>query len=579
MALFDSLLHIKTDVLVIGGGIAAATAALEAVKTADVLLISKDRVVGGASIQASGGITFPGAAGEESEVFINDVLNGGEHINNRLLVEKLCAEGRHLLDYLKDMGVIFDVHPDGNGLRFFKKTEGHSVMRNYQDRRNFHEFAGILKSNIVKSSVKVLEHTMVFSMICTEGKVSGALAYKAADGAFVAVSAKTIILATGGYGRLYRRSDNSLGLTGEGHGMALDCGVSLMDMEMVQFIPLSLPYPPGREGAFLGMCSLYGPKTELENALGERFMKRYDHVNMEYSTRDTVARSIFREIAEGRGTPNGAVIVNTVKNDKTLLAAYRSSSAAAYSLIAEVFGEEAARWEKPFEAVPSQHFCMGGIEIDAKTQTGCENLYAAGEVSAGVHGANRLGGNAILEAFVFGRVSGQNAAEKALKEKSTSENPEMNSVTEYWRNKFERFESNAADKNSVSGQKIKLRISDILWNHGSLLRSKSSLEAGLRQLENVGESMSNMAVLPGTRQNSSVMEAMEAHYMYKVGKAVLMSALYREESRGAHYRYDFPEKNDAFLGNILVNQDIGGILKPFFRKIAAGGAAPKQFRL
>lgn len=540
----------KPDVLVIGGGTVAAVAALEASKTCSVMMISKDRVMGGASIQASGGIALPGIAGEDLDVFAEDTMRAGQGINDRALVNVLAREGASYIQYLEDLGVVFDQDKSGK-YRIYKKTEGHSVMRNYNDRRGYHEIARVLKANLVQSKVRLLEHTMVFDMCCDDGRVTGCTAYSLKNGKLINIAPKVVILATGGYGRVYGISDNSTGLTGEGQSMALDCGAELMDMEMVQFIPLAFPYPQGMVGTFIGMCSIFGPSVKLYNASGERFMARYQPERMEYATRDQVARAIFREIRDGRGTERGGIIVDTTGNDPSLLQQYKLSTPAVYAALGRVFGEKASNWQAPFEAMPSQHFCMGGVRIDEECRTGaCANLFAAGEVTGGIHGANRLGGNALTEVVVFGKLAGCSAREEAAKAIACPDKK----LEEYFSAQASVIDrlTSGGNEAGITGTQLKDRVGKIMWEFGGIVRNGDLLEEGIKRLEESKTELEAMKAGAGTRWNYSLVEALEVKHMIKVGEAILKSALLRKESRGSHYREDFPEKNPAYLSNMVV---------------------------
>lgn len=543
----------RPDVLVIGGGAAAAVAALEASKNCSVMMISKDRVMGGASIQAMGGISLPGIAGEDLEVFVEDTINSGQGINDRTLLNVMAREGASYIPYLEGLGVVFDQDNQGK-YRIFKKTEGHSVLRNYNDRRGFHEAGRVLKTNLMQSKVKLLEHTMVFDLYSDNGRIIGCTAYCLKSGQLINIAPKAVILAAGGYGRVYGISDNSTGLTGECHSMALDCGAELTDMEMVQFIPIAFPYPEGMVGRIIGMCSLLGPSVKLYNGLGERFMARYQPETMEYATRDQVARAIFQEIKDGRGTERGAVIVDTTESDPALFQRYYDNMPAVYSALGRVFGEKAGRWEATFEAVPSQHFCMGGVRINEECRTDtCSNLFAAGEITGGVHGANRLAGNALTEVVVFGKIAGVSARAEAAK----TNIPSDEKLAEYFERQasyIDKLTSNDNNEAGITGAQLKEQLGRVVWDFGGIVRNGNLLQAGINKLSELKMKAKSLKAQKGSKWNYSLAEALEAKHMIKVGEAILKSALLREESRGSHYREDFPETDPAFLANIIVSQ-------------------------
>ena len=428
-------------------------------------------------------------------------------------------------------------------------------MRNYSDRREFHEVGRVLKANLIQSNVQLLEHAMVFGLCLDEERVIGAVAYSLEEGKIRCIVPRTVVLATGGYGRIYGVSDNATSLTGEGHGMALECGAELMDMEMVQFMPLAFPYPKGMVGNFIGMCSLFGPGVKLFNGLGERFMARYAPENMEYATRDQVARGIFQEIRAGRGTSRGAIIVDPSGNDPTLLQQYRLSAPTLYAALERVFGKRVSRWEEPFEALPTQHFCMGGVRIDAEGRTACQNLFAAGEVSAGIHGANRLGGNALLETVIFGKIAGGSARVEAANENIYSDQKLRQFFTTQQLVVGKLISRNINSKDRVSGSQLKEKLGKIMWEHGGIVRNGDLLKEGITKLMKLQEESEILAASSETVWNYSLVEALEVKQMLRVSETVLKSALLRKESRGAHYREDFPAVNPTLNANIIVSQD------------------------
>ena len=559
----------QPDVLVIGGGAAGVIAALEASKNAKVMMIAKDRVLGGASIQASGGVCLPSIDGdvdEEIELFIADTLKGGEDINNVDLVRLLAQEGTSYISYLEELGVVFDRDMEGNYRVKTKFTEGHSVKRNYQDRRMYHEIARVMRNKLIHSDVTLCEYTMVFGLCAENGQVIGAIAYSIPDGKLLYIMPRVVVLASGGYGQLYKITDNAFSLTGEGASLALDCGAELIDMEMVQFIPLAFPYPKSMLGVFIGMCSNFGPEVKLYNGLGERFMERYIPGKLEFGTRDEVARAIFREISEGRGTKHNAVVVDTTENDPALNSFYRVSNYTVYSMLARVFGEKVAAWEEPFEAVPSQHFSMGGVRINTETRTRCNNLFAVGEVSGGIHGANRLAGTALLEVIIMGKIAGLSAGEEALKMKFPP-NAEQK-LKEYFYSEEAKLKAlfEPLKEESVSGEQIKQKIQKIMWECGGIVRNEHMLNTGISEIRNIATQLDTLKVVDKKTWNYSLIEALEAKHMVVVAEAVLKSALLRKESRGSHYRDDYPDRNEEYNGNVIVSKTLEGDLTATFEK-------------
>ena len=221
----------------------------------------------------------------------------------------------------------------------------------------FHEIGRVLRANLAHSNVDLWQHAMVFALCTDENSVIGAIAFHIPTGELIYIVPRSVVIATGGFGQLYRVSDNAITLNGEGASLALECGAELMDMEMVQFIPLSFPYPESMLGVFIGMCSLFGPKVKLYNGLGERFMERYDPQNLEFSTRDKVARAIFQELISGRGTQRVTIFVYPTENDRSLLQQYYESTPTVYSMLAG-FSEKGSFMGSPFEAVTLNIFVV-----------------------------------------------------------------------------------------------------------------------------------------------------------------------------------------------------------------------------
>ena len=288
-------------------------------------------------------------------------MKSGAHINNQRLVKVLAEEAHDVFYGLEQYGLMLDRGPSGE-MRSIKRSEGHSFLRSYADRRQFHGIVGGLKRAVTQEKIGLLEERMLLKLFTDEGAVRGGLFFSLADGTFESVSARVVILVTGGCGQLYSVTTNAQCLTGDGYALAFDAGAELIDMEMVQFLPLAFPRPSTMRGQLIGMCSLFGPNVKLYNGLGERYMLRHDPEKLEYATRDVVARANYTEIQEGRGTKRKTIVVDPTENDRSLVEQYRNSLAVAYDMIAETFGEKAARWEATFEAIPSQHFMMGGVQ-------------------------------------------------------------------------------------------------------------------------------------------------------------------------------------------------------------------------
>jgi fumarate reductase (CoM/CoB) subunit A len=347
--------------------------------------------------------------------------------------------------------------------------------------------------------------------------------------------------------------------------MAWDAGADLVDMEMVQFLPLAFPYPKSREGLNIGMCSLFGPGVKLYNRLGDRYMEKYDPERKEFSTRDIVARANYTEIKEGRGTENRTIIVDPREHDPSILQRFQSTHPHIYNMLKEVFGERTALWEEPFEAIPSQHFFMGGVVIDENCETGVPGLFAVGEVSGGVHGANRLAGSALTEVFVFGDIAGEKAALWAEKEKLVP--PEEAEVKE----EIDRLEGIfAAPQGGFRPFEVKRAIQNIMWDNLGLVRDEKVMKNALTALRSIQKNDLPYLTL-GSRQiryNRERMEAVEVGLMIKTAILVARAALSRQESRGSHYRTDFPVLDDKqWLKNTVLRKGANGEVDISYKQV------------
>jgi succinate dehydrogenase/fumarate reductase flavoprotein subunit len=306
-------------------------------------------------------------------------------------------------------------------------------------------------------------------------------------------------------------------------------------------------------GQLIGMCSLFGPNVKLYNGLGERYMLRHDPERLEYATRDVVARANYTEIQEGRGTRRKTIVVDPTENDRSLVEQYRNSLAVAYGIIAETFGEKAARWEATFEAIPSQHFMMGGVRIDEHCRTTVPNMLCCGEVAGGVHGANRLAGNALTEIFVFGRRAGKEAAEMARKTSPREIHAGLVGSA------VKETQSYLNQSDGMPPGKLREKLKKLMWDKVGIVRSGEDLEKALKSLDRLEGLADGVTAKCRSRYwNREVLEALELKLMIKTARLIATSALMRRESRGSHYRRDFSETSKDWCRNIIVSKDREG---------------------
>jgi len=548
----------RLDVLIVGGGGAAALAALEANRAGlTVGLVTKESaLVGGATIMAAGGTSAVFSADDTPETFLADILKAGGDLNNVKLAKIVADRSAQAVFDLETHDYLLD-RKDATTLRTIKQGEGHAWPRGCLDRREALGVCHALSKALMEHKIALFPETVVSKILIKENRAVGAVAMSLVTGGYLVFSAKAVILATGGLGALYKVTTNSNVLTGDGFALAFDAGAELIDMEMVQFFPIAFPYPAVRRGKMIGVSSWFGPNVRLRNGLGERYMPKYDPERFEMTTRDIASRANFIEIMEGRGTKNGAIIVDPTDHDPALLLRFKTSIPHVYAMFREVYGDRAAEWEEPFEAIPSQHFFMGGIRIDEECRTNVNGLFAVGEASGGTHGANRLSGVALTEVYVFGPVAGRTAARHASSEELVS--PDKEEINA----EIGRLERLFKAGSGMRPFEAKAAIQDVMWKRLGPVRDGLGIETAITAFERIErEQMTGMVIGCKDRvYNRDRMEAIEVPLMVKTAHLVARAASERKESRGSHYRTDFPERNDEdWLRNIVIKKDGGGRL-------------------
>jgi fumarate reductase (CoM/CoB) subunit A len=544
------------DVLIVGGGGAAALAALEARKTGlTVGVVTKESaLVGGATIMAAGGTCAVFSPGDNPEIFLADILKAGGDLNNAKLARIVAEKSAEAVLNLETHDYLLD-WKDENTFRTLKHGEGHAWPRGYLDRREALGVCHALSRALMRNEIALFPETVVSKLLLKDNRIVGAVAMSLVTGEYTVFKAKAVILATGGLGALYKLTTNSNVLTGDGFALAFDAGAELVDMEFVQFFPIAFPYPAVRRGKMIGVCSWFGPGVKLLNGLGERYMTKYDPQRMEMTTRDIAARANFIEVKEGRGTKNGAIIVDPTEHDPATLLRFKTAIPHVYAMFKEVYGKRVAEWEEPFEAISSQHFFMGGIRIDEECRTNIHGLFAVGEVSGGMHGANRLSGVAFTEIFVLGPVAGRAAAFFAGREGVIS--PDTTGINE----EIGRLEGLFKQGSGARPFELKAAVQNVMWEKLGPVRDGSGIEAAISALERIEEEQATgMAIgCSDPIYNRDRMEAIELPLMVKTALLVARSALLRTESRGSQYRTDFPERNDKeWLRNIVIKRNDDG---------------------
>jgi len=379
-------------------------------------------------------------------------------------------------------------------------------------------------------------------LLTNDNRVTGAFGYWRENGRFVVFKAKSIVVATGGIGKAWRITSNSWEYTGDGMALAYDAGAELMDMEFVQFHPTGMVWPPGVQG-ILVTEAVRGEGGILRNKDGERFMERYDPEKLDLSTRDVVARAIYTEAKEGRGTEHGGAYLDISHKPAEYV---KKKLPSMYHQFRELADVDITKG--PMEVGPTCHYMMGGIRVDAETaQTNVPGLFAAGEAAAGLHGANRLGGNSLSDLLVFGRRAGQAAAEQATKAGAAIvDDAQIEAAT---REMVAPFERSGGD----SPYDLHRDLQDTMQNYVGIFRSEGDLKRGLDEIQKLKQRANNVRVEGSRLFNPGWHLARDLKSMLTVSEAVALSALERKESRGAHSRIDFPNYDERWskLNNII----------------------------
>jgi succinate dehydrogenase / fumarate reductase flavoprotein subunit len=378
-------------------------------------------------------------------------------------------------------------------------------------------------------------------------RVTGAFGYWRENGRFVVFKAKSVVLATGGIGKAWPVTSNSWEYTGDGMTLAYDAGADLMDMEFVQFHPTGMVWPPGVQG-LLVTEAVRGEGGLLTNQAGERFMQKYDPKRMELSTRDVVARAIYTEVREGRGTEHGGAFLDISHKPAEYVKRKLPSMYHQFKELADV-----DITQDPMEVGPTCHYMMGGIRVEAETaQSSVAGLFAAGEAAAGLHGANRLGGNSLSDLLVFGRRAGLAAAEHAKKTVASQVDPAQVAAAE--REMLIPFER----KDGESPYALHRDLQQVMQALVGIFRTEEDLQSALDKIEQLRQRSENLAVEGSRMFNPGWHLSRDLKSMLTVSRAVAESALARRESRGAHSRIDHPDY-DATWGkqNNLISKQGG----------------------
>ncbi len=530
---------ISHDLLIVGGGLAGLSAALGADPGLKVAVISKVHPLRSHSVAAQGGINaalanHPDSSDDTWEKHAFDTIKGSDYLADQDAAELLCRRALPTIYELDHWGAPFSRFPAGTIAQ--RPFGGGGYPRTcYAADRTGHILLHTLYEQAIRRNVTFYDEWLVTALVVRDRKVLGVVAYDLAGGEILPLRAKAVIFATGGYGRVFHRSTNAYINLGGGIGMAYRAGVPLKDMEFVQFHPTTL-YGKNilmTEGA-------RGEGGTLVNAQGRRFMEDYAPTAMELAPRDIVARSIQTEIDKGNGFENEYVHLD-------LRHLGREKIIKRLPGIREICIHFASLdpIDEPIPIQPAQHYSMGGIDVDATCASPVEGFYAAGECACvSVHGANRLGGNSLLESIVFGRIAGESASRYV---KGKVEAPAGDRETaEAGRALLAEMRTFRERQSGENVFQLLNRLKRLMNDAAGIFRDPAALRKGLELLADVRESYRRVCIV-GTcvRYCQEMVVLVEFEHMLEVAEVILQGALKREETRGSHFRRDFPKRDDA----------------------------------
>ena len=547
----SSGLDISCDVLILGSGGAGLLAALHAARTNPslrIILASKGLIgKSGCTRMVQGGYNAVLDPADSLDKHLTDTLTGGQFINHQELAYTLVRNAPTMIHELETViGCFFDRRADG---RIHQKPfAGQSFDRTvHRGDLTGIEIVGRLRDALFAAPVHVLEEVRALDLVRSAdgSRIAGAVLLDPRRGEFVRVRAGVTVLATGGGARMYRVAAPSLEKTGDGMAMACRAGATMVDMEMYQFHPTGLLAGASRMTGMVLEEGLRGAGGILTNALGERYMERYDSLRKERSTRDVVSRSSYMEIVAGRGTPQGGVYIDV---------SHLGADAVQQMFPGMVerctdFGYDLRR--QPVEVSPTAHFHMGGVKIDAECHSDLPGLLVAGEDSGGTHGSNRLGGNGVAESTVFGAIAGEVAARETPG--GTPAQLDLAQVAEIERRALQPLDGGSSGEDPFA---IRSTLEALMWDNVGLVRDGAGMNRALDEIQTLMERAACLSVLSSRRLNLAWTEALDVQNLLQVAEAVTRSALVRTESRGAHYRSDFPRQDDArWLSNVYLRYE------------------------
>ncbi|MCC6427828.1 MAG: fumarate reductase/succinate dehydrogenase flavoprotein subunit [Phycisphaerales bacterium] len=576
---------VEHDVLVIGAGGAGLRAAIEAAASkVSVGLVCKSLLGKAHTVMAEGGMAAAMANVDDRDnwkVHFSDTMRGGQYLNNWVMAELHAKEAPDRVRELEAWGALFDRTRDGRILQ--RNFGGHRYPRlaHVGDRTGL-EMIRTLQDHGIHQGIEVYMEQTVTTLLTDGGRVVGAFGYDRERGRFKVFKAKAIVLATGGVGRAFKISSNSWEYTGDGHALAYNAGADLMDMEFVQFHPTGMVWPPSVRG-ILVTEGVRGEGGRLLNNKGERFMfndipdlyknqtakdaeEGWRYVTGDKSanrppellTRDHVARCINREVKAGRGSPHGGVYLDIAWIKEKIPSAQdhiKKKLPSMYHQFKELAGVDITT--TTMEVGPTTHYVMGGVRVDGVTQMSTvPGLFAAGEVAAGLHGANRLGGNSLSDLLVFGKRAGEHAANWARQQGAGRIDEAQ--VSQAAKQALEPFDR----PNGENPYNVQHSLQDMMQDKVGIVRTEADMAAAIEGLGALKKRASGVGIAGNREYNSGWHTCLDLPNLLCVSEAVARCALDRRESRGGHFREDYPEKSKEFANhNTVVRKNADGSMQ------------------
>ena len=536
-----------SNVLVIGSGGAGLRAAIEAKQLGmEVTVLGKRQSTDVHTVLAAGGINaaFGNVDEEDSwEQHFADTYIEGYGLSEPEVVELMAKESPMLVEEIDEWGANFAKLPNGKiDQRFFG---AHTYRRTcYSGDYTGRSILFALLNKVKSLNIPILDSQYVSDLLVEDDVCFGAMAFDIQSGERTVFLADSVIIAAGGHTRLWRKSSSRRNEnTGDGFHLALKAGCRLSDMEMVQFHPTGMVIPEEMAGTLVTEA-VRGEGGKLLNSDGKRFMENYDSERMELSTRDRVAMANYTEIVEGRGSPNGGVYLDISHKGKDFII---EKLPRMYRQFLDTLMIDISK--SPMEVSPTAHYSMGGIVVTPEEHsTGVEGLYAAGEVTAGLHGANRLGGNSLAEILIFGKRAG---AAASIRSQNIDVHKRSKKVIE---NAHENLNSYIKNGSEVA-RPLQRSLRNIMWEYGGVVKNEQKLKQGLKEIENLKEASKDLDVRPDSEGYQDLMLAFDLQASLVSSESTLISAISRKESRGAHQRDDYKEINDNFNVNMRVQFD------------------------